>query len=51
MADDGPRFPVASPERAADTVFLMLKDGIVAFEGSAEQLRASDDPYLRAFLS
>jgi ABC-type transporter Mla maintaining outer membrane lipid asymmetry ATPase subunit MlaF len=29
----------------------MLKDGKIAFEGPAEQLRASDDQYLKAFLS
>lgn len=33
------------------TTFLMLKDGRVAFEGQADELRASEDPYLRAFLS
>jgi ABC-type transporter Mla maintaining outer membrane lipid asymmetry ATPase subunit MlaF len=29
----------------------MLKDGRISFEGLADELRASDDPYLRAFLS
>jgi hypothetical protein len=29
----------------------MLKDGRVAFEGSADELQASDDEYLRAFVS
>jgi ABC-type transporter Mla maintaining outer membrane lipid asymmetry ATPase subunit MlaF len=33
------------------TEFLMLKDGRVAFEGAADELRHSDDPYLKAFLS
>jgi phospholipid/cholesterol/gamma-HCH transport system ATP-binding protein len=33
------------------TEFLMLKDGRIAFEGTAEELRASTDPYLKAFLS
>jgi phospholipid/cholesterol/gamma-HCH transport system ATP-binding protein len=33
------------------TDFLMLKDGQVHFEGSPAELRASDDPYLREFLS
>jgi ABC-type transporter Mla maintaining outer membrane lipid asymmetry ATPase subunit MlaF len=29
----------------------MLKDGRVAFEGTATDLRASKDPYIVAFLS
>ena len=29
----------------------MLRDAQIAFEGSAEQLRQSSDPYLKAFLS
>ena len=29
----------------------MLKDGRVHFEGHAAELRASTDPYIRAFLS
>ena len=44
-------FVPASPEKAAMTEFLMLKDGGVAFEGAADALRHSDDPYLKAFLS
>lgn len=41
----------AGPTKSADTSFLMLKDGRIGFEGSAEELRASPDPYLREFLS
>jgi ABC-type sugar transport system ATPase subunit len=33
------------------TRFLMLREGRVAFEGTAQELRAADDPYLREFLS
>jgi ABC-type transporter Mla maintaining outer membrane lipid asymmetry ATPase subunit MlaF len=29
----------------------MLKDGGIGFEGTAAELRASTDPYLRTFLS
>jgi hypothetical protein len=29
----------------------MLKEGVLSFEGNAAELRASRDPYLRAFLS
>lgn len=31
--------------------FLMLRDAEVAFEGSADELRRSSDPYLKTFLS
>ncbi len=41
----------ASPETLALTDFLMLKEGHVAFEGKADELRASKDEYLRSFLS
>jgi len=42
--------PVPAAE-AHETEFIMLKDGGLAFEGTAGELRASQDPYLRAFLS
>ncbi|HEY7189931.1 MAG TPA: ATP-binding cassette domain-containing protein [Vicinamibacterales bacterium] len=43
---------VAADERKAEEAeFLMLRDGVVAFEGSASELRASRDPYIRDFLS
>ena len=29
----------------------MLKDGLICFEGNAEELRHSTDPYLKKFLS
>jgi phospholipid/cholesterol/gamma-HCH transport system ATP-binding protein len=45
------RFVKASGTHAAKTEFLMLKDGKIAFEGPADELRASTDEYLRAFLS
>jgi phospholipid/cholesterol/gamma-HCH transport system ATP-binding protein len=48
---EGLTFIPATPEKAERTDFLMLKDGRVGFEGTAAELRASDDPYLRAFLS
>ncbi len=48
---EGLTFVPASPEKAERTDFLMLKDGRVGFEGTAAELRASDDQYLRAFLS
>ena len=33
------------------TEFLMLQDGNVRFEGSPHELRTSDDPYIKEFLS
>jgi phospholipid/cholesterol/gamma-HCH transport system ATP-binding protein len=44
-------FRPVSPERQAMTKFLMLRNGRIAFEGRADEIRAADDPYLRAFLS
>jgi ABC-type transporter Mla maintaining outer membrane lipid asymmetry ATPase subunit MlaF len=29
----------------------MLRDGLIVFEGDADTLRASQDPYIRDFLS
>jgi len=49
--DDAVRFTEASPEKAARTEFVMLKQGGIAFEGTADELRRTSDPYLRAFLS
>jgi phospholipid/cholesterol/gamma-HCH transport system ATP-binding protein len=48
---DGASLKPASPERANRTEFLMLRNGRVHFEGTAEEFRATTDPYLRAFLS
>jgi ABC-type transporter Mla maintaining outer membrane lipid asymmetry ATPase subunit MlaF len=36
--------------RSAHTRFMMLSDGRLYFEGSAAELRASGDRYLREFL-
>ncbi len=41
----------ATPEKLAQTEFVMLRDGLIAFEGTAPEFRASDDPYLQLFLS
>jgi len=37
--------------KRTDTEFLMLKDGVVLFEGTARELRASTDSYIQSFLS
>jgi phospholipid/cholesterol/gamma-HCH transport system ATP-binding protein len=44
-------YVAAGPSQKDRTEFLMLRDGVVAFEGNADELRAADDPYIRAFLS
>jgi phospholipid/cholesterol/gamma-HCH transport system ATP-binding protein len=41
----------ATPEKKDETEFIMLKDGVICFEGDADELRQSNDPYLRSFLS
>jgi phospholipid/cholesterol/gamma-HCH transport system ATP-binding protein len=41
----------ATPEKADEAEFMMLKDGVICFEGNAEELRHSTDPYLKTFLS
>ena len=41
----------ADPNKSEEAEFIMLKEGRIHFEGHAAELRASTDPYLRAFLS
>ena len=41
----------ADPDKAEEAEFIMLRDGRIAFEGHAAELRQSSDPYLKAFLS
>jgi phospholipid/cholesterol/gamma-HCH transport system ATP-binding protein len=41
----------AGPEKLQEAEFMMLKDGLIIFEGTADELRASTDPYIQAFLS
>jgi len=33
------------------TSFLVLKDGLKIFEGSAEEIATSEDPYIREYLT
>ena len=46
-------FEKAAPHKASEAEFIMLKDGRIAFEGNAQELRAAaeHDPYIDAFLS
>lgn len=50
--DDGlMRIGQADADKSEEAEFIMLKDGSIAFEGHAAELRASSDPYLRTFLT
>jgi phospholipid/cholesterol/gamma-HCH transport system ATP-binding protein len=41
----------ATPEKSAETRFIMLKDGLICFEGEAEDLKRAGDEYIQSFLS
>jgi phospholipid/cholesterol/gamma-HCH transport system ATP-binding protein len=41
----------ATPRKEQQAEFIMLKDGLIIFEGDADALRASPDPYIQKFLS
>jgi phospholipid/cholesterol/gamma-HCH transport system ATP-binding protein len=41
----------ATPEKERESEFLMLRDGVIVFEGDADALRRSTDPYIQTFLS
>jgi len=41
----------ADVQKERDTEFMMIRDGLVLFEGDARELQASQDPYIREFLS
>src|SRR3954447_8635850 len=47
------QFQRASDRKADEAEFIMLKDGRIAFEGNASELRAASkaDPYIHSFLS
>jgi phospholipid/cholesterol/gamma-HCH transport system ATP-binding protein len=54
VTDNGrPRLVPAGPEKCDEAEFIMLRDGRIAFEGNASDLRAAvkRDPYIEAFLS
>jgi phospholipid/cholesterol/gamma-HCH transport system ATP-binding protein len=44
-------FITAGQDKLEEAEFMMLKDGLIIFEGTASELRASKDPYIQAFLS
>ena len=41
----------ANAQKSDEAEFIMLKEGLISFEGNAAELRASTDPYLKSFLS
>jgi phospholipid/cholesterol/gamma-HCH transport system ATP-binding protein len=41
----------ATPEKEREAEFIMIRDGMIIFEGDADALRASTDPYIQTFLS
>jgi len=41
----------ATPDKADEAEFIMLREGRIVFEGNASDLRAANDEYLRAFLN
>jgi phospholipid/cholesterol/gamma-HCH transport system ATP-binding protein len=47
----GFRIARADAAKADEAEFIMLRDGVIAFEGNAAELRASQDAYIREFLS
>jgi len=40
----------ATPEKEREAEFIMVRDGVIVFEGDADALRASKDPYIQTFL-
>jgi phospholipid/cholesterol/gamma-HCH transport system ATP-binding protein len=48
---DGVEIVRATREKEREAEFIMLRDGIIIFEGDADALRSSNDPYIRSFLS
>jgi phospholipid/cholesterol/gamma-HCH transport system ATP-binding protein len=41
----------ATHDKEEETEFIMLRDGLIVFEGDATDLRKSSEPYLQTFLS
>jgi phospholipid/cholesterol/gamma-HCH transport system ATP-binding protein len=41
----------ATPQKERQAEFIMLRDGLIIFEGDADALRNSKDPYIQEFLS
>jgi len=50
-ADGKVRIVDASHDKEEETEFIMLREGLIVFEGDASDLRKSEESYLRTFLS
>ena len=50
-ADGKVRIVPATPEKEREAEFIMVRDGNIVFEGGADALRTSNDPYIQTFLS
>jgi phospholipid/cholesterol/gamma-HCH transport system ATP-binding protein len=50
-ADGTIRIVPAERQKEQEAEFLMLRDGLIVFEGDADALRNSDDEYIKTFLS
>ena len=48
---DGYDIGPANAQKCDEAEFIMLKEGVISFEGNAAELRAAQDPYLKSFLS
>jgi ABC-type transporter Mla maintaining outer membrane lipid asymmetry ATPase subunit MlaF len=40
----------ATPEKEREAEFIMIREGMIVFEGDADALRTSKDPYIVNFL-
>jgi len=49
--DGSVRIVPATRAKEREAEFIMLRDGVIIFEGDADALRASADPYIREFLT
>jgi hypothetical protein len=50
-ADGTVRIVPATRGKERETEFIMLRDGVIIFEGDADALRNSTDEYIQKFLS
>lgn len=48
---DGYEIVPADAQKCDEAEFIMLKEGVISFEGNAAELRAATDSYLKSFLS
>jgi phospholipid/cholesterol/gamma-HCH transport system ATP-binding protein len=50
-ADGKVKILPATPGKEREAEFIMVRDGLICFEGDADALRRSTDPYIQTFLS